>query len=257
MTARAANRIFGVLMTRNDADILATNIRYHLAVGCERILVVDNGSSDRTPRLLKRLARRLPVEWTVDDGELRQPEIVTALAHDARAKGADWVIPLDTDEFWHPARPLAELCTDAAAAGAGALEAPRIEFIQARDQAHSTRRSPLRATMRVEQPLLGNEAVAQFVAGERSMFEVAPPPKLLMRTAPELSVSRGAHAAEGLAGPVEVSASLAIMHLPLRSYAEVQGRIEHAARIGVVESDPSISFQNRYWAVMAEAGRLD
>ncbi len=254
-TGPAAPRIFGILMTRNDADILRANILLHLSLGCERVLVVENGSSDETPQILRQLARRHPVEWSTDTGELRQPEIVTDLAHRAREQGADWVIPLDTDEFWRPTRPLAELCAESD--GLGALEVPRIEFVTARDQIHSTRKGPLRATMRVEPVLLGDQAVAEFADKRRSMFEIAPPSKLLMRTTPDLTIARGAHGATGLAGPLEVNPDLAIFHLAMRSRDEAFSRVEHGERINRVDARPNVSVQNRYWLEMAAEDRLD
>lgn len=251
----SGQRVFGILMTRNDGDILRANILHHLSIGCERVLVVDNGSTDDTPRTLEQLARSHPVEWSTDRGGLRQPEIVTDLAQQAREQGADWVIPLDTDEFWRPTRPLAEICGESN--GLGALEVPRIEFVCARDQIHSTRRGPLRATMRVEHVLLGDAAVAEFVAKRRSMFEIAPPSKLLMRTTPELQIGRGAHSATGLSGPIEVDPDLAIFHLAMRSRDEAFSRVEHGERINRVDSRPNVSVQNRYWLEMAAEGRLD
>lgn len=255
MGATRGTGIFGLLMTRNDADILRANILLHLAIGCERILVVDNGSDDATPKILAAMARRHPVDWSRDEGDLRQSEIVTAMARDAHEMGAEWVIPLDTDEFWHPSRPLPEIC--AAAHGVGALEVPRIEFIQAREQIHSTRRAPLKAVMRVDPVLTGIEAVEEFAAKQRSMFELAPPPKLLMRTSAEIEVARGAHTAQGLRGPVESTPDLAIFHLAMRSRDVALLRIEHGKRIERVESDPSVGFQSRYWLAMADEDRLD
>lgn len=257
MSGTSDLRVFGILMTRNDGDILRANVLLHLAIGCERMIVVDNGSSDDTPKILKSLARKHPVDFTRDEGELRQPEIVTAMAQEARAKGAGWVVPLDTDEFWHPSRLLPEICADAERRGLGALEVSRIEFVQARDRIHASRLGPLRATRRVENVLLGNEAVEEFIAKKRSMFEIAPPSKLLMRTTADLSIARGAHTAEGLAGPIEVSADVAIFHLAMRSRDEAFSRVEHADRIDRVDSRPNVSVQNRYWQEMGAEGRLE
>lgn len=253
----AAPRLFGVLMTRNAADLLAVNILRHLRTGCERVIVVDNGSSDATARILRRLARRHPVDWTIDDGSLRQDVIVTGLAHEAFAKGADWVLPLDTDEFWHATRPFDQILADAAARGAGALEVPRIEFIQARDQRRSTRSGVLRANMRVERPLLGNEAVEEFRRGERSIFELAPTAKVLVRRSEDLQIRRGAHSASGLAGPVEVSQEIVNFHVPLRSRSDLELRGEHGRRIAEVSDDPQVSVENRNWAKLAAEERLD
>lgn len=250
-------RVFGVLMTRDSEDLLAVNILRHLQTGCDRVLVVDNGSSDGSHRILRRLAKRHPVEWTSDTGALNQSEIVTAMAADAHAKGADWVIPLDTDEFWHATRPFDEILREAEVAGVGALEAPRIEFVQRREQRRSSPAGALHATMRAAHPLGGVEPIEEFRRGERSMFELLPAPKLLMRTTADLKIHRGAHTAEHLAGPVEVSPEIVIFHLPLRSRADLEARGEHGRRIEQISSDPYVSVQNRYWAQMDAENRLD
>ncbi len=50
---------------------------------------------------LEELARGGRVRWTRDDGPYRQAEITTALAREAARGGADWVLPIDADEFWY------------------------------------------------------------------------------------------------------------------------------------------------------------
>lgn len=248
-------RVFGVLMTRNDADLLRLNIVRHLAGHCERIIVVDNGSSDETPKLLARLAKRLPVTWTRDDGPLQQAEIVTAMLHEARRAGAEWVVPLDTDEFWHAPRLLPEVL--AQSPQAGMVEVPRIEFIQRRTQDRATRSSVLHATMRVEHPLMGAEPRNEFAAGRRSLFELMPDPKVIVRCAPGVTVERGAHTATGIVGPKFVSDQVAIFHVPIRAREQLAERVSQGRRIAELSDDPDISYQNRYWHRLGEAGRLD
>lgn len=251
----ALPRVFGVLMTRNEADLLRVNLVHHLSSHCERVIVVDNGSTDATPKILKRLAKHHAISWTTEAGALHQSETVNALAQDARKAGAEWVLPLDTDEFWHAARPLPQLLAEQS--DAGAVEAPRIEFIQARDQSRATSQSVLRMTMRVETPLLGAGPRDEFVAGNRSMFEVAPDPKVVVRMTPDVHIPRGAHRAERLPGPSVVSSQLVVFHAPLRARAALEKRVEHGRRIADVESDPTVSYQNRYWQRLGDEGLLD
>lgn len=246
--------VFGVLMTRDEADLLRVNILRHLQTSCDRIIVVDNDSTDGSRRILKQLARKFPIEWTAEKGTLDQGEVVTAMLHEARSKGADWVIPLDTDEFWHTGRVMQEILGEDSESGA--LEVSRIEFIQARDQRRSTTRGVLRATMRVEETLRGTEAIDEFLDGKRSMFETEPQPKVLLRATPDVVVPRGAHTASGLAGPITVAQEIAIFHVPLRSRRAVFERAEHGERLASVSPDPYESTQSHYWHRMGAEGRV-
>jgi glycosyltransferase involved in cell wall biosynthesis len=246
--------VFGVLMTRNESDLLRVNILRHLQTSCDRIIVVDNDSTDRSRSILKRLARKFPIEWTTEKGTVDQGEVVTAMLHEARSKGADWVIPLDTDEFWHTGRVMQEILSEDS--DSGALEVSRIEFIQARDQRRSTTRGVLRATMRVEETLRGIEAIDEFLAGKRSMFETEPQPKVLLRATPDVVVPRGAHTASGLAGPITVAREIAIFHVPLRSRRAVIERASNGRTLSVVGPDQYESSQSRYWHRMAKADRV-
>ncbi|MBJ7354875.1 MAG: glycosyltransferase family 2 protein [Thermoleophilaceae bacterium] len=246
--------IYGVLMTRDEVDLLRLNIVHHLQTSCDRIIVVDNGSQDGTRSVLKRLASKLPVDWTTESGTLEQGAVVTEMLHEARKQGADWVIPLDTDEFWHTGRKLHEILAEDS--GSGALEVRRVELIQARDQKKSNARGVLRMTMRVAEPVRGVEAIDEYLAGERSMFETEPQPKVLLRATEGVVVPRGSHTAEGLAGPITVSSEIAIFHAPLRSHQAVNMRMREGARLSAQSEDPYESIQSRYWERMSREDRM-
>lgn len=246
--------VFGVLMTSNEVDVLRLNIVHHLQTSCDRIIVLDNASTDKSRSVLKRLASKLPVDWTTGKGALEQGDVVTGLLHEARMKGADWVIPLDTDEFWHSGRKMHEILGEDSESGA--IEVSRIEFVQARDQKRSTARGVLRATMRVEEPRRGVEAIDDFLAGRRSMFETEPQPKVLLRATPDVVVPRGSHTASGLSGPINVATEISIFHMPLRSSGALMRRVAHGSRLAAQSGNPYDSTQSKYWSQMGEEGRV-
>lgn len=92
---------FGVSMVRDEEDVIAGTLR-HMADEVDHIIVADNGSTDSTARLLRRLAADgLPL--TV----LHDPEVgyyqsakMTRLAARAADMGARWIVPFDADELW-------------------------------------------------------------------------------------------------------------------------------------------------------------
>jgi glycosyltransferase involved in cell wall biosynthesis len=74
-------RIFGLTMVRDEVDIIRTTILYYLAQGLDRILIVDNGSTDGTIAELQQLSRDPRVSWTSDPSGYYQQKIMTELAH--------------------------------------------------------------------------------------------------------------------------------------------------------------------------------
>jgi Glycosyl transferase family 2 len=99
--ARAAMKIWGVSMVRNEADIVETFVRHNLAV-LDGLIVVDHASADGTLDILKSLALEgLPLAVKrVDVPGYLQAEITTSAAREAFGRrGADAVIALDADEF--------------------------------------------------------------------------------------------------------------------------------------------------------------
>lgn len=93
------------LKVRDEADIILDNIRFHAALGVERFIVADHGSTDGTRELLAPYVESGLVLVTEVEGDdvidlaLRN---MTGLAQLAREDGADWVIHNDADEFWWP-----------------------------------------------------------------------------------------------------------------------------------------------------------
>ena len=249
------SRVFGVLVVRDEVDVVRLCVLHHLALGCERILALDNGSTDGTATVLARLAARVPLSWTADPGDFRQPEFATGLAKEAARAGADWVLPLDADEFWlAPGGLHASL---APAADAGAAEVDRVELIQQRGRRRPTPAGVLTMTRRVPDPTPDWAAIDVFRAGRGSMFEVRQGPKLAMRASPGLQVDRGGHSASGLPGTVVPAAAMTILHAPLRSRACLARKAEHGARLEHVGVEGLQGWQVRHWAALQRTGGLD
>ena len=108
--------IHAVTVVRDEADIISTTVEHLLAEGVDRVWVLDHCSTDTTPALLGDLAATHPDRvWVDRDDEPghHQANRITTLAMQARAAGAEWVIPFDADELWYaPGSTLAEFFTD-------------------------------------------------------------------------------------------------------------------------------------------------
>jgi hypothetical protein len=93
--------IVGVAMVKNEEDIIECFVRYHLSY-LDGMLVLDNGSSDATAKILASLRREgLAIQLRYDPRvAYDQARLTTALAREAAdALEADFVVILDADEF--------------------------------------------------------------------------------------------------------------------------------------------------------------
>ena len=144
-------KVFGIALVRDEADVIRLSVGHQLSLGLDRVLVVDNGSSDGTTLVLERLSRDDDrIRWSSDAGPYHQAEIMTALAREALRQGADWIVPFDADEFWWVAG--GNLRAVLAAVTAGALRAPVVNFVQRRDQLVPAEDALLTMTRRVAAP---------------------------------------------------------------------------------------------------------
>lgn len=97
------DQVWAVFLVKNEADVIDHTVRHSLGQGIDRVLVVDNGSTDGTLDILRGLADDHP--GAVLLGHDREPAYyqsvkMTFLARWAWSRGAGWVVPMDADEFW-------------------------------------------------------------------------------------------------------------------------------------------------------------
>jgi len=94
--------VWAVTVVKDEADIVGHAIRHLLGQGVDRVIAIDNGSTDGTIELLDQIAGEdVRVHVGTDrQAAFMQGRKVSYLAHLAWRAGADWVIPFDADEFW-------------------------------------------------------------------------------------------------------------------------------------------------------------
>jgi len=92
------------LLARNEADIVDSQLAYHLNAGVDFVVATDNGSTDGTTDILEQYAQAGVLHLRREPGDaILQSQWVTRMARLAASDfGADWVINADADEFWWP-----------------------------------------------------------------------------------------------------------------------------------------------------------
>lgn len=92
------------LLVRDEADIISSNIDFHLDQGVDFIIAMDNLSVDGTTEILRAYERRQVLHYIHQwDDDYAQHRSVTNMARLACMHfAADWIINSDADEFWWP-----------------------------------------------------------------------------------------------------------------------------------------------------------
>jgi hypothetical protein len=250
------------LLVRDEDDIVRENVVWHLAQGVDHIIATDNGSTDETRSILAEFAEE-GVLTLLDEpaGHYVQGAWNTRMALMARdVFGADWVFCNDADEFWRaPSGDLHDVLPGADEPQ-GLLACPRVNLLGPRDALGTAHWSEVLTLRPIDPPGLPGASRHSSGMGDvhfdRSYFEYAIPPKLLMPTAGLEEVHRGSHDATYAGGKPQVRrCPIEILHFPVRSreeFAVSVRRIGNSARntpgLGV-----TASWKYRRWLEMTEA----
>lgn len=122
-------RIYGLMIAKNEADIIAQSLVYALN-HCEKVIVMDNMSTDGTWEIVENLAVKYP-ERIIAHCRLEQGfhDCLRAIAYNAyrhELGNQDWWLRLDADEFLNE-RP-AETLKVAIAENADFVRANQMQF---------------------------------------------------------------------------------------------------------------------------------
>jgi glycosyltransferase involved in cell wall biosynthesis len=198
-------KIVMTLLVRNEEDILDAHLSFHLNAGVDVVLVIDNGSDDRTPEILERYARDGRVEVRREEGEYNQMEWVTGLARRAATEfGADWVINADADEFYWPRGGTLEDVLSAVPARYGGVRGMLRSFAP---RPYGDDFFAERMTVRVCNP------------GAEDNSPYSPRFKALHRGDPEVTVMPGSNRAVGRGlDPLSGWYPIDVFHFPIRSF---------------------------------------
>ena len=226
-------RVLATMVVRDEEEILAANLDYHIAQGVDLVLVMDNGSQDATSTILRDYAQRGLVRIVpgAEPDRFRQGAWVTAMARIAYDDhDADWVLHLDADEFWYPRGGTLPDVLGAVPPQYGVIRAARVDFAPVRTDA-----GPFWQRMTVRR------RVFRTPLGHRGL------PRVAHRGHREVVIGDGNHQANApglrLGPPVELMDAL---HFPARSQAQFERKIAaHAQNIrATVDLKPDVGEEN-------------
>jgi glycosyl transferase family 2 len=203
------------LLVRDEADVIAANIEYHLSRGVDHVIVTDNGSVDGTRGVVQDLVRGGHVTLMFEPGDdYRQDVWVTRMARAAWEMGADWVINNDADEVWWPVGSDLKAALHGIPPHVGSVVVPRSNML------------PLRR-------LAGHPFSEMVVRDVRSTNAIGRelPGKAAHRAAPDVVVAPGNHSVMSASlGESAASDMLTIFHFPYRTYLQFERKIANGGR---------------------------
>lgn len=241
------------MVVRDEADILALNLEHHLAAGVDRMVVMDNGSTDGTSDILDAYARAGAAEVFRDD----PPDFQLAVALDRLVRGAvarhrpSWVMSPDADEF--VTAPGGDLRAALAAHAADrVLTCERDNLIGSLEdlEARGWRQAlAYRCTREMAPP--GGHADPSLPLG-LPYFCFRLPPKVIFRPEGLVGMGAGSHSVvlNGAVRPAPTA--IRMQHLPIRSGQEFLRSVRRYAAIlsPDLPGQPQPSGKYRRWRAM-------
>lgn len=223
--------VFGISMVRDEDDIIGLSLN-HALWHVDHVLVLDNGSVDRTREILDSMPRTT----VIDDPEVGyyQARKMTDLASRARAEGADWVMPFDADEFF--------------CAGSGLVR----NVLEGQPEEYDSVEADFFHHCMTGRDEPGPDIVAQWVWREGQSRI----PKVCARTRPGLEFTQGNHGALYFGQPALPSPDRMIVHhFPYRSVEQQRRKVIQGA--AAYEASDLPEGQGSHWRDMAAAIRAD
>lgn len=224
-------RIIGTLMVRDEVDIVAAMIEHTLDQGVDTLIVTDNGSVDGTVEVLEAYASQGRVELHHDPVHRKQQgTVVTQMARRARTlHRADWVLNLDADEFLLPLNPDLRV-RDALCGTPLHLNAFTVPVVNLIGPAAHRGSGVRRLLWRDHRPVAALEAIG---------INAHPTPTAVHRGESDVVVAQGNHFVSLRSnGQPDPEVAMEILHLPWRSWQQLERKVENAGR--AYESNPDL-----------------
>src|SRR5438105_3095554 len=205
------------LRARDEADVLDSQISFHLHAGVDFFVAIDHRSQDGTTEILESHAREGHLYLFKEEGEkMNEGDWATRMARVAVNKfRADWVISSDADEFWWPRGGSLKEVLEAIPERYGIVRALLRQFVPRPDEGTLFAD---RMTVRMSTSAPINDPTSLF----------RPNLKSIHRADPEVTLSAGAHTLVGSRFvPLRGWYPIELLHFPIRSFEQFDRKYDH------------------------------
>lgn len=201
-------KIMGLILARNEEDILGECLEHHIREGVSQFIFTDNASVDST----RRIAEKFPeVVKIIDEPRLtyNQDRWATRMARMACDYSPDWLVVIDADEFWYGLESLDEVAKD-------------VGTLVVRDfYLHPP-------TDKIKEPF--HTSQMPFFDKENRQFGDDLTGRLLFRPSPTIDLAFGQHHVKNVPGRKEATDKINIHHYPNRAYDRFEQKIINGVR---------------------------
>jgi glycosyltransferase involved in cell wall biosynthesis len=240
-------------------DLAPWTVLHHSLMGCERVWVIDNGSTDGTYEALQGLAahlRNLRVDR--DNGPFDQARMTSDMANALVREGFELIIPFDADECWHAS--IGGIARQLRRREANALSVPVVNYIQSRAVRQAEPGCWRTATRRVPRAINPQVHIADAVGTQRISFVEKAFARKVLAAPPRGSTVhfvKGNHNVRFDGAKVAQIRVLPCLHLPLRAASELEKRVvDYRDRHAPFRIDGA-GWRLDYWAELLGSGRIE
>ena len=267
-------RLVMLLAVRDEADVLAENLWFHLNHGVDFVVITDNASRDGTREIAAEF-ERLGLAHVIDEPTLdkSQGRWMTRMAHLARdGFHADWVLANDADEFWRAKsgslktelpRPIDGTPIDPVQPPPTVLKARRRNLIPCTPDVLDPAFRFWQAIFRTREPLSAagiQPSIHAEIPESQPLYACGP--KVMARTAGLQAIAHGNH--DVTIDPCEpridrVSDDIDIYHYPIRTFEQFRRKVEnHGSSYAInAELPQTYSWHLRRWYRILQEGGLE
>lgn len=241
------------LLVKNEADIILDNILFHYSRGVDHIIVTDNGSTDDTVPILKRLQKDGYIEL-LEEEIYNQDKLVNKMGAIAKEKyGATILIHADADEFWNPTKN-GNLKKTFFKTGQPAVLVDRKDVLPTPEC--KSDEFPQKSQNIVTKHIVSNNIEKD--SKKTSLFLFRLPPKVMFSVKDKLKkVGLGNHNLSEGNDPI-VTKDIIIFHFPFKSVHRFEEKVIMAGYvIKSVKTTPETFWHWKRWYKEYENGRLD